>query len=167
MNSKIIFHQNRGDKMTSKIKVLFICQHNSGRSQIAEAYLKKFYGDEFDIESAGLEPAREINPLVVQVMNEVGIDLSEKTPQSVFELFKQGKIYEHVITVCHDTESKCPIFPGITKRWHWPFPDPAAVEGSEAKKLKEVRKIRDMIKDCLLDPPSSTINFKALIKKKP
>ena len=151
--------------MAKKISVLFICQHNSGRSQIAEVYLRKFYGDHFKIESAGLEPAEAVNPLVVQVMNEDGFDLSKKKPQSVFELFKQGKLFEHVITVCHDSESQCPIFPGITKRWHWPFPDPAAVEGTETEKLKEVRKIRDMIKDWLLNPPENTINFKALIEK--
>ncbi len=151
--------------MANKTKVLFICQHNSGRSQIAEAYLKKLYGDHFKIESAGLEPAEGVNPLVIRVMAEVGFDLSEKKPQNVFELFKQGKLYDHVITVCHDSESKCPIFPGITQRWHWPFPDPAAVEGEENEKLVEVRKIRDMIKEWLFDPPENSINFKALIEK--
>ena len=151
--------------MANKTKVLFICQHNSGRSQIAEAYLKKLYGDHFEIESAGLEPAEGVNPLVIRVMAEVGFDLSQKKPQNVFELFKQGKLYDHVITVCHDSESKCPIFPGITQRWHWPFPDPAAVEGEENEKLVEVRKIRDMIKEWLFDPPENSINFKALIEK--
>ena len=151
--------------MANKTRVLFICQHNSGRSQIAEAYLRKFYGNHFEIESAGLEPAEAVNPLVVRVMNEDGVDLSKKKPQSVFELFKQGNLYEHVITVCHDSESKCPIFPGIVKRWHLPFPDPAAVKGTEIEKLEEVRKIRDMIKDWLLNPPENTINFKALIEK--
>lgn len=151
--------------MASKIKVLFICQHNSGRSQIAEAYLREIYGDHFEIESAGLEPAEAINPLVVAVMQEVGIDLSKKKPQSVFEFFKQGKVFGHVVTVCHDSESKCPLFPGITKRWHWPFPDPAAVTGIEAEKLEAVRKIRDSIKAWLLDPPENTIDFKALIEK--
>lgn len=151
--------------MANKTKVLFICQHNSGRSQIAEVYLKKLYGDHFEIESAGLEPAEAVNPLVVRVMDEVGFDLSEKKPQNVFELFKQGKLYDHVITVCHDSESKCPIFPGITQRWHWPFPDPAAVEGEENEKLEEVRKIRDMIKEWLLDPPENSINFKTLIER--
>ena len=151
--------------MANKTKVLFICQHNSGRSQIAEAYLKKLYGDHFKIESAGLEPAEGVNPLVIRVMAEVGFDLSEKKPQNVIELFKQGKLYDHVITVCHDSESKCPIFPGITQRWHWPFPDPAAVEGEENEKLVEVRKIRDMIKEWLFDPPENSINFKALIEK--
>jgi arsenate reductase (thioredoxin) len=151
--------------MTYKIKVLFICQHNSGRSQIAEAYLREIYGDHFEIESAGLEPADALNPLVIKVMDEVGIDLSKKNPQSVFELFKQGKFYAHVITVCHDSESKCPLFPGITKRWHWPFDDPAAVEGTEVEKIEAVRKIRDSIKAWLLNPPKNTIDFKLLIQK--
>lgn len=151
--------------MEKKIKVLFICQHNSGRSQIAEAYLRKFYGEHFEIESAGFEPAEGVNPMVIRVMAEEGFDLSNKKPQSVFELYKQGKLYQHVITLCHDFESKCPIFPGITKRWHWPFPDPAAVKGTEAERLGEVRKIRDMIKDWLLHPPKNSINFKALIEK--
>ena len=150
--------------MAHKPKVLIICQHNSGRSQIAAAYLKALYGDYFMIESAGLEPAAAVNSLVVKVMNEIGIDLSDKKPQSVFELFKQGKVYEHVITVCHDSESKCPIFPGITKRWHWPFPDPAAVSGTESERLGAVREIRDMIKEWLQNPPNGTINFKALLK---
>jgi arsenate reductase len=149
--------------MVTKNRVLFICEHNSGRSQIAEAYLRKFYGEHFDIESAGLEPGEGVNPLVVQVMGEEGFDLSQKKPQSVFELFKAGKLYDHVVTVCHDTESRCPVFPGITKRWHWPFPDPAGVAGSEAEKLEAVRNIRDEIKEWLLNPPADTINFKQLI----
>jgi arsenate reductase len=148
--------------MANKTKILFICEHNSGRSQIAEAFLRELYGDDFEIESAGLEPTDSVNPLVVQVMNEVGIDISKKKPQSVFELFKKGNLYEHVITVCHDAESRCPVFPGITKRWHWPFPDPAGVEGSEEERIEAVREIRDMIKDWLISPPDDSINFKAL-----
>jgi arsenate reductase len=158
-------HSAREVDMAQKTKVLFICRHNSGRSQIAETYLKQFFGDRFEVESAGMEPAEAVNPLVVQVMAEEGFDLSGKKPRSVFELFKQGKLYEHVVTVCHDSESKCPVFPGITRRWHWPFPDPAAVEGSETEKLEAARRIRDMIKDWLLDPPDNTVNFKALIKR--
>jgi arsenate reductase (thioredoxin) len=150
--------------MRKKMKILFICQHNSGRSQIAEAYLGKFFGKDFAVESAGMEPAANVNPLVVQAMAEEGFDLSEKKPQSVFELFKVGKLYDHVITVCHDSENKCPLFPGVTKRWHWPFPDPAAATGTEAEKLEEVRRIRDSIKDWLQNPPKHTIDFKALNK---
>jgi arsenate reductase len=151
--------------MLKKKRILFICEHNSGRSQIAEAYLRDLYGDHFEVESAGMEPADAVNPLVVKVMDEVGIDLSGKKPQSVFDLFKDGKLYDHVITVCHDSESKCPVFPGITTRWHWPFLDPAAIEGSKAEKLQEVRNIRDDIKNWLSNPLPDTIDFKGLIKQ--
>jgi len=149
--------------MSPKIRVLFICQHNSGRSQIAEAFLRKWYGDHFEIDSAGLEPAEGVNPLVVAAMKEVGIDLSAKKPQSVFGLFKTGKVYEHVITVCNDAESKCPVFPGITRRWHWPFSDPAALEGTAEEKLEGVREIRDQIERWIRKPPQESIAFKALI----
>jgi arsenate reductase len=151
--------------MSEKVTILVICQHNSGRSQIAEAYLNKFYGEHVAVESGGLEPAQTVNALVIKVMAEEGIDLLGKKPQSVFELFKQGKLYAHVITVCQDSENKCPIFPGITQRWYWPFPDPAMVEGTEPEKLEAVRKIRDMIKDWLLNPPENTFDVKQLIKK--
>jgi arsenate reductase len=134
-----------------KPRVLFICVHNSGRSQVAEAYLKKLSGAKFDVESAGLEPAAEINPLVVEVMKEEGIDISGNQTQSVFELFKTGRLYDYVITVCDGaSEANCPVFAGITKRWNWPFPDPAAVEGTDKEKLQKVREIRDMIKEKLI-----------------
>jgi arsenate reductase len=132
-----------------KTRVLFICRHNSGRSQIAEAYLKHMGDADFYVESAGLEPADTVNPLVVEVMKEEGIDLSRQKPQGVFEKFKAGELYDHVITVCADTEDKCPIFPGIVQRLHMPFPDPAGVEGTPEEKLAAVRKIRDQIKDWL------------------
>ncbi len=148
--------------MENRIKVLFICQHNSGRSQIAEAYLQKFYGNRFVVESAGLEPSESINPLVAKVMAEEGIDLSHKKPQSLFSLFRKGRLFDYVVTVCHDDESKCPIFPGITRRAHFPFPDPAAVTGTESEKLEQVRKIRDDIKAWLLQPSLTGIDFKAL-----
>lgn len=148
--------------MSPQQKILFICQHNSGRSQIAEAFLKEIAGGSLVVESAGLAPAGEINPLVVEVMQEEGIDLSDKTPQSVFDLFKKGNIYDHVITVCHDSESQCPIFPGITKRWHFPFPDPAKVEGNRAAQLAKVREIRDAIKKWLSDPDEGTFLHKVL-----
>jgi arsenate reductase len=151
--------------MDKKLKVLFICQHNSGRSQIAEAYLNKFAGEQVHVESAGLEPAERVNPLVIKVMKEEGIDISGKQPQNVLELFKEGKLYDHVITVCHEGESKCPIFPGITKRWHWPFPDPAKAIGSEEEKLAKIREIRDAIMAWLLDPPKDAFSLKDLMEK--
>lgn len=151
--------------MSEKPSVLFICQHNSGRSQIAEAYLIKMGGGALHVESAGLEPAERVNPLVIEVMKEEGVDLSSKKPQSVFELFKAGRLFSHVITVCHDSESKCPIFPGITKRWHWPFPDPAQVTGTDTEKLEKVREIRDQIKVWLDNPSEEGFSFKDLIPK--
>lgn len=151
--------------MSLNKRILFICQHNSGRSQIAEAYLRKFSEGHFEIESAGLEPGKAVNPLVVEVMKEEGFDLSEKKPQNVFELFKSGNLYSDVITVCQDSENKCPIFPGITKRWHWPFPDPAKVGGSHEQKLVQVREIRDQIKEWLMNPPEGTFSFRTIVDK--
>ena len=147
----------------AKIKVLFICEANSGRSQIAEAYLKKFGGNLLQVESAGFEPAPEVNPLVVQVMLEEGIDLSKKKPQSVFELFKQGRLFDHVITLCGEGGAKCPIFPGITKRWHMPFQDPASVSGSLDERIEHVRRIRDSIKASLLNPVPRAFDFRQAI----
>ncbi|MFW5641050.1 MAG: arsenate reductase ArsC [Thermodesulfobacteriota bacterium] len=151
--------------MDRKIKILIICQHNSGRSQMAEAYLKQFAGDRLTIESAGLEPSERVNPLVVEVMKEEGIDLSDKTPQSVFQLFKKGKLYNHILTVCHESEAQCPIFPGITTRWYMPFPDPAKVAGAHEEQLAQVRKIRDSIKEWLLNPREGTFSYKDLIAR--
>lgn len=128
-------------------KVLFICVHNSARSQIAEAYLKQLGGDAFQVESAGFEPT-VINPLVVKVMQEEGMDLSGKATQSSFELFKKGRTFTYVITVCDESvDDKCPIFPGMTHRLHLPFADPAKVEGTENERLVQIRAIRDKIKE--------------------
>lgn len=107
-------------------------------------------GADFHVESAGLEPAESVDPTVVEVMREDGLDISRRKPKSVFEKFKQGDLYDHVITVCGDNENKCPIFPGITKRWHMPFPDPAEVKGTPEEKLVRVREIRDLIKNWLI-----------------
>jgi arsenate reductase (thioredoxin) len=138
--------------MSDKLKILIICHHNIGRSQIAEAYLKKLGGERLDVESAGLEPAEAVHPLVVEVMKEDGFDLSNKKPQGLFDLFKNGRLFDHTITVCSDTELKCPLFPGITQRWHIPFPDPSKVTGSQEERLAQVRSIRDMIKKWIQEP---------------
>lgn len=132
-------------------KVLFVCIHNSARSQMAEAYLNKLGGPDFKVESGGFEPTT-INPLVVKVMQEEGIDLSAKGTQSVFDLFKQGRVYTHVITVCDNSqESKCPIYPGMTHRLHLPFPDPAQLTGSHQEQLEQARNIRDSVKTAVVD----------------
>lgn len=128
-----------------KIRVLFICVHNSGRSQMAEAILRKFGGDHFEVESAGLEP-KTINPLVLEVMRESGYDLSDQRSDSAFEFFKEGRLYDYVITVCDkEIDQKCPIFPGVRKRLNWPFKDPEGLEGSHIEKLEGTRKIKDAI----------------------
>jgi arsenate reductase len=130
----------------AKPKVLFVCVHNSARSQMAEAWLNHFGGEQFEAESAGLSPGT-LNPLVVKVMQEVGIDISHKKTQAVFDLFQTGRLFKYVITVCDETSAeKCPIFPGITKRFHWSFPDPSTLTGTEAEKLAQTREIRDLIK---------------------
>ncbi len=128
-------------------KVLFVCIHNSARSQIAEELLKKYGGDIFDVCSAGFEP-REINPLAVEVLKDEGIDISQKTSKSVFELFKTGKTFHYVITVCDEGNAqKCPVFPGLTYRIHWSFEDPSSFVGSDSEKLEKTRVVLSQIKD--------------------
>jgi arsenate reductase (thioredoxin) len=135
----------------NKMRVLFICGHNSGRSQIAEAFLKDLAGDEIQVESAGLAP-KPINPLVVEVMQELGYDLSRATSDSLFGFFKEGRLYDYVITVCDKTTAgQCPVFPGITKRLHWPFEDPEMLTGTDEEKLEALRSIRDQIREKLID----------------
>jgi arsenate reductase len=134
-----------------KPKVLFICVHNSARSQMAEAWLRNICGDFFEAHSAGLEPG-VLNPLAVKVMREVGIDISKKKTKAVFDVFKSGQLFTYVITVCDESSAeKCPIFPGPTKRLHWNFPDPSQVTGSDEEKLARVREIRDEIRDKIED----------------
>lgn len=132
--------------MGKKIKVLFVCIHNSARSQMAEAFLKELGGDRFEVMSAGIEPGT-LNPYVVEVMKEIGIDISGNKVNDVFDFFKKGIIFSYAITVCDEANAeKCPILPGHTTRIHWGFPDPSAVQGSDAEKLQAIRKIRDEIK---------------------
>jgi arsenate reductase (thioredoxin) len=131
----------------SKIKVLFMCIHNSGRSQIAEAFLNHLGGDKFEAESAGLEPGN-LNPLVVKAMQEVRIDISKNLTKDVFEFYKQGKHFEYVVTVCDEASGeKCPFFPGMVSRIHWSFPDPGSFTGTQEEKMVKVRTVRDSIKN--------------------
>ena len=134
-----------------KKKVLFICVHNSARSQIAEEILIKFGGDKFEVESAGFEPT-SINPLVKNVMQEEGINLAEKKTQSVFSLVKAQNFYGYVITVCDRArESECPTFPGVPKRLHWDLENPEDFTGTEEEKLDKVRELKDRIKSFVLE----------------
>lgn len=133
--------------MSAKTKVLFICIHNSARSQMAEAWLNKICGEFFEAHSAGLERG-VLNPLAVAVMAEEGIDISGKKTQEVFDVWKSGRLlFTHVITVCDETSAeRCPIFPGPANRLHWSFPDPSTVQGTHDDKLRAVRLIRDEIR---------------------
>ena len=129
----------------SKPKILFICVHNSARSQMAEAFLNDICAAEFEGQSAGLEPGT-LNPLVVEVISEIGLDISQNKTQAVFDVFKSGQLFTYVVTVCSEAEaSGCPIFPGPTQRLHWPFPDPSKVEGTREEKLEKIRQIRNAI----------------------
>jgi arsenate reductase len=114
----------------NKHKILFVCIHNSARSQMAEAFLNKYGGELFQAESAGLEPGT-LNPNVITVMKEVSIDLIGKSTQGVFDLFRLGRLYNAVITVCDkEAAERCPIFPGVIRRIAWSFKDPSSFEGS-------------------------------------
>jgi arsenate reductase len=137
--------QAEGERMR-KQKVLFICIHNSARSQMAAALLNETCGEFFEAESAGLEPGT-INPLAVEVLHEVGIDISKNTTQPVFDIWKSGQIFQFVVTVCSEAEAEgCPIFSGVTTRLHWPFEDPSKFTGTHEESLEGTRRVRDQIR---------------------
>jgi arsenate reductase len=130
-----------------KRNVLFVCIHNSARSQMAEAFLNHECDDQFEAHSAGLEPGR-LNPMVVEAMNEIGIDISGHKTKSVSDMMNSGKTFNYVITVCDETSAeRCPIFPGGTTRLHWGFPDPSSFSGTHEEKLSKTREVRDAIKE--------------------
>lgn len=130
----------------NKIKILFVCIHNSARSQMAEAFVNTYHNEKFNAESAGLEPGT-LNPLVVKSMAEIGIDISGNNTKDVFDFFKEGKIFNYVITVCDEASGqRCPIFPGALKTIHWSFEDPSAFTGNEEEKLIRIAKVRNEIK---------------------
>ena len=129
-----------------KKKVLFVCIHNSARSQMAEAFLNRICSEEFEARSAGIEPGK-LNPVVIEAMQEVGIDISGNKTKSVFDFVKSSKLFSYVITVCDEASAeRCPIFPGVTTRLHWSFPEPSSFSGSHEEKLEKVREVRDAIK---------------------
>src|SRR5580765_3552833 len=124
--------------MTKK-RVLFICIHNSARSQMAEAFLNDICGDQFEAHSAGLEPGK-LNPIVVEAMQEIGIDISQNQTKAVSDMLQSGKSFAYAITVCDETSAeRCPIFPGDTTRLHCGFPDPSALQGTHEEKLARTR----------------------------
>jgi arsenate reductase (thioredoxin) len=129
-----------------KKRVLFVCIHNSARSQMAEAFLKRIGGEEFEVFSAGIEPGK-LNPIVVEAMRETGIDISGNQPKSVSDMIKTGKNFDYVVTVCDETSAeRCPVFPGKTTRFHWGFADPSSFQGTREEKLCKTREVRDTMK---------------------
>lgn len=128
-------------------KVLFVCTHNSARSQMAEAYLKKLGGHRFEVESAGIEPGK-LNPHVIRAMAEDGIDISGNQTKGAFDLLRAGRYYNFVIAVCSkEAAERCPIFPGQAQRFVWSYPDPSTFAGSDDEIMAQVRTVRDAIRD--------------------
>jgi arsenate reductase len=133
-------------RQVAKQRVLFICVHNSARSQMAAALLNQTCGEFFEAQSAGLEPGT-INPLVVEALHELGIDTSKNTTQRVFDVWKSGQIFQFVVTVCSEAEAEgCPIFPSVTSRLHWSFDDPFKFTGTHEERLERTRRVRDEIR---------------------
>ncbi|MFP4478930.1 MAG: arsenate reductase ArsC [Candidatus Izemoplasmatales bacterium] len=129
------------------LKVLFVCVHNSARSQMGEAFLNKLGKGYFIAESAGIEKG-ELNPYVVEVMNEVGYDISHKQTNKVFDFFKEGRSYTYVIKVCDEINGqKCPIFRGALNDIYWNIKDPSDFKGTREEILNKTREVRDQIKE--------------------
>jgi arsenate reductase len=122
--------------------VLILCTGNSARSQMAEGLLRHEAGDRFEVFSAGTRPTH-VRSEAIEAMAEIGIDISNHRSKSVDEFVAQD--LDYVITVCNNAKETCPVFPGATRRLHWPFDDPAAVEGSDAVRRAAFRRIRDQI----------------------
>jgi arsenate reductase len=127
-----------------KSRILFLCTGNSARSQMAEAFLRKYAGDTFEAYSAGLEP-KGLNPFTIEVMQEVGIDISHQRSKNISEYL--GKVlFQYLITVCDDADKNCPtVLVGVQNRLHWSFEDPAKFQGSDEEKLARFREVRDRI----------------------
>jgi arsenate reductase (thioredoxin) len=123
-------------------RVLFLCTHNSARSQMAEGLLRELGGDQFEVFSAGTEATR-VHPLAIAAMNELGIDISHQRSKRLDQY--RGQRFDYVITVCDKASEACPIFPDHPERIHWSFEDPSAAAGSDAQRLQAFRNIRDEI----------------------
>lgn len=129
--------------MNDRRRVLILCTGNSARSQMAEGILRHMAGDDLEVASAGVSPSH-VRPEAIKVMGELGIDISGHRSKSVDEFL--GQEFDYVITVCDNANEQCPVFPGKTKRIHWSFEDPAAVQGDESARLTIFRRVRDEIK---------------------
>jgi arsenate reductase (thioredoxin) len=128
----------------TKTRVLFLCTHNSARSQMAEGLLRHMSGDRFEVMSAGTE-ATHVRPLAIRAMGEVGVDISAQESETLGRYLREP--FDYVITVCDDANEACPFFPGAANRLHWSFEDPSRAEGSEEERLAVFRSVRDQIRD--------------------
>ncbi len=124
-------------------RVLFLCIHNSARSQMAEGWLRHLGSERFEAHSAGIE-GTSVRPLAIRAMQEAGVDISGQRPKSLDEY--RGQAFEWVITVCDEAAEACPSFPGPAQRLHWPLPDPARVKGGEGEQLAVYRHVRDALR---------------------
>lgn len=129
--------------MVSKRRVLFLCTHNSARSQMAEGLLRGLAGDRFEAFSAGTEATR-VRPLAIRVMAEMGIDIAAQESKTLDRYL--GQRFDAVITVCDQANEACPVFPGARTRLHWSFPDPSRATGTEEEQLTAYRAVRDAIR---------------------
>jgi len=127
----------------AKESVLFICTHNSARSQMAEGLLRHLAGDRFEVESAGTEKTH-VRPLAIEAMKEIGIDISGQASKTIESL--GDRKFDYAITVCDNANEACPIFPGGTRRLHWSFEDPSAATGTDEERLAVFRRVRDEIR---------------------
>jgi arsenate reductase (thioredoxin) len=127
-----------------RARILFLCTHNSARSQMAEGLLRYVAGDRFEAHSAGTE-ATHVRPLAVRAMDEVGVDITGQESKTLERYLEEP--FDYVITVCDDANEACPFFPGARNRLHWSFEDPARVEGSEEERLAVFRRVRDEIRE--------------------
>ena len=131
------------EMLEGQVRVLFLCTHNSARSQMAEGLLRHLTGDRFEAYSAGTE-ATHVRPLAVRAMDELGIDISGQESKTLDRYL--GEPFDYVITVCDDAKEVCPFFPGAAQRLHWSLPNPAAAEGTEAERLEVFRSVRDRLR---------------------
>src|SRR5215210_3115672 len=126
-----------------KTKVLFLCTHNSARSQMAEGLLRHLAGERFEVMSAGTE-ATHVRPLAVRVMDELGVDISGQESKTLDRYL--GNRFDYVVTVCDEANEACPFFPGAGQRLHWSLPDPAAAQGTEDERLEVFRLVRNLLR---------------------
>lgn len=128
-----------------KTRIMFVCIHNSARSQMCEAFVRHFAGERFDVHSSGIE-AGKLNPLVVQAMAEIGISMEGQYAKPANTYIENDEKFDYVVTVCDESSAeRCPMFPGKHTRLHWGFPDPSAITGTDEEKLAGIRPIRDNI----------------------